>query len=71
MKPKPICRSPTPEQKSSRCPRDSQLTGKIQPSAADTINGFGLLVGGFLIVYFGLQAVGGDGIFSALNTMQE
>ncbi|MEW4454749.1 solute:sodium symporter family transporter [Bremerella sp. JC817] len=40
-------------------------------AVSDTINGFGLLVGGFLIVYFGLQAVGGDGIFSALNTMQE
>ena len=30
-------------------------------AVSDTINGFGLLVGGFLITYFGLVAVAGDG----------
>ena len=30
-------------------------------AVSDTLNGIGLLVGGLLITYFGLQAVGGDG----------
>ncbi|KAA0012713.1 solute:sodium symporter family transporter [Billgrantia pellis] len=30
-------------------------------AVSDTLNGVGLLIGGFVIVYFGLQAVSGDG----------
>ncbi len=33
-------------------------------AVSDTINGVGLLVGGFLITYFGLSALGGDGVIS-------
>jgi solute:Na+ symporter, SSS family len=32
-------------------------------AVSDTLNGAGLLVGGFLITYFGLSAIGGDGGF--------
>ncbi len=39
-------------------------------AVSDTINGFGLLVGGALIVYFGLQAVNGDGIVAALSELK-
>ena len=36
-------------------------------AVSDTLNGIGLLIGGFLIVYFGLQAVsGGEGVFAGL-----
>lgn len=37
---------------------------------SDTLNGFGLLVGGVMIVYFGLQAVGDGGIFAALGELK-
>ena len=41
-------------------------------AVSDTLNGIGLLVGGFLIVYFGLAAVGGgDGILAGWNTLRE
>lgn len=40
-------------------------------AVSDTFNGIGLLIGGFLIVYFGLQAVsGGEGIFAGLAQMK-
>ncbi|MBC8354809.1 MAG: solute:sodium symporter family transporter [Planctomycetes bacterium] len=39
-------------------------------AVSDTINGFGLLVGGVLIVYFGLQAVNGDGVVAALSELK-
>jgi solute:Na+ symporter, SSS family len=40
-------------------------------AVSDTLNGIGLLTGGFLIAYFGLQAVsGGQGIFAGLEQMQ-
>jgi SSS family solute:Na+ symporter len=38
---------------------------------SDTLNGIGLLIGGLLIAYFGLQAIsGGNGIFAGLDQMQ-
>lgn len=40
-------------------------------AVSDTINGFGLLVGGCMIVYFGLHAVNGDGIFAALSELKQ
>jgi solute:Na+ symporter, SSS family len=41
-------------------------------AVSDTLNGIGLLIGGFLIVYFGLQAVsGGTGIFSGIDRLVE
>ncbi|MBI1248469.1 solute:sodium symporter family transporter [bacterium] len=40
-------------------------------AVSDTLNGFGLLVGGFLIVIFGLYAVSDQGIFTALSEMHE
>ncbi|MEO8494325.1 MAG: solute:sodium symporter family transporter [Planctomycetota bacterium] len=39
-------------------------------AVSDTINGFGLLVGGVMIVYFGLQAVNGDGMIAALSELK-
>ena len=39
-------------------------------AVSDTINGFGLLVGGVLIVYFGLQAVNSDGMVAALSELK-
>ncbi len=39
-------------------------------AVSDTINGFGLLVGGILIAIFGLNAVSDGGIFAALNEMK-
>ncbi|MGY8768503.1 MAG: solute:sodium symporter family transporter [Pirellulales bacterium] len=39
-------------------------------AVSDTINGFGLLVGGILIVIFGLYAVNDGGIFAALSEMK-
>lgn len=38
---------------------------------SDFINSIGLLIGGFVIVYFGLQAVGGgDGVLAGWNTLK-
>lgn len=39
-------------------------------AVSDTLNGFGLLVGGFLIVFYGLNAVSDEGIFKAVEIMQ-
>ena len=40
-------------------------------AVSDTINGFGLLVGGIMIAVFGLYAVNDGGIFAALGEMKE
>ncbi|EDM25016.1 predicted transporter [Lentisphaera araneosa HTCC2155] len=41
-------------------------------AVSDTINGAGLLIGGFLIAYFGLKAVGdGNGAIAGWNTLME
>jgi len=40
-------------------------------AVSDTINGFGLLVGGVLICLFALNAVSDEGIFQALETLKE
>lgn len=40
-------------------------------AVSDTINGFGLLVGGILIAVFALNAVNDEGIFEALGTLKE
>ncbi len=40
-------------------------------AVSDTINGFGLLVGGVMIAVFGLWAVNSDGIFAAWETLKE
>lgn len=40
-------------------------------AVSDTINGFGLLVGGVLIAIFALNAVNDEGIFQALGTLKE
>lgn len=40
-------------------------------AVSDTLNGFGLLVGGMLIVWFGLNAVDDGGLFKAFNTLRE
>ncbi|MDD7984118.1 solute:sodium symporter family transporter [Lentisphaera marina] len=41
-------------------------------AVSDTLNGIGLLAGGFLIAYYGLQAVsGGQGMFEGLEIMQK
>ncbi|MDA0349940.1 MAG: solute:sodium symporter family transporter [Verrucomicrobia bacterium] len=40
-------------------------------AVSDTINGFGLLVGGIMIAVFGLYAVNDGGIFQALGEMKE
>jgi SSS family solute:Na+ symporter len=37
---------------------------------SDTLNGFGLLVGGVMITLFGLQAVSDQGIFAALRELE-
>ena len=39
-------------------------------AVSDTINGFGLLVGGILIAWFGLNAVNDQGVFQALSDMK-
>lgn len=40
-------------------------------AVSDTLNGVGLLIGGFLITYFGLKAVGGDGgVFGGVQAIQ-
>lgn len=38
---------------------------------SDTLNGFGLLVGGVMIVFFALNAVSDEGIFKAFAVLQE
>lgn len=40
-------------------------------AVSDTINGFGLLVGGVLITYFALDAVGEGGALQAIGTLRE
>ncbi|MEM6257365.1 MAG: solute:sodium symporter family transporter [Planctomycetota bacterium] len=41
-------------------------------AVSDTLNGAGLLIGGLLITYFGLQAVGGDGgAMAGLDAIRE
>lgn len=40
-------------------------------AVSDTLNGFGLLVGGVMITVFGLMAVGGAGLFDALAQVRE
>ena len=40
-------------------------------AVSDTINGFGLLVGGFLILWFGLSAVGDGNAFAGLSTLRD
>lgn len=41
-------------------------------AVSDTLNGAGLLIGGFLIAYFGLKAVGdGNGAIAGWNTLME
>ena len=39
-------------------------------AVSDTLNGFGLLVGGISITIFGLMAVGGDGLFDSFGRMK-
>ncbi|RCS40520.1 solute:sodium symporter family transporter [Bremerella cremea] len=39
-------------------------------AVSDTLNGFGLLVGGFMIVFYGLNAVSDEGIFKAVEILQ-
>ncbi|MEW4490828.1 solute:sodium symporter family transporter [Thalassoglobus sp. JC818] len=40
-------------------------------AVSDTLNGFGLLVGGLLIAYFGLTAVNPEGPIAGLQTLRE
>ncbi len=41
-------------------------------AVSDTLNGIGLLIGGMLITYFGLKAVGGDGgVLAGLDAIRE
>lgn len=40
-------------------------------AVSDTLNGIGLLIGGFLITWFGLSALGGDGVLSGLRQLGE
>jgi SSS family solute:Na+ symporter len=40
-------------------------------AVSDTINGFGLLIGGLAIAFFGLNAVSDGGIFQALGELKE
>ena len=40
-------------------------------AVSDTLNGFGLLVGGLLITYLGLKAINPDGIFAALEDLKQ
>jgi len=40
-------------------------------AVSDTLNGFGLLTGGVMIAYFGLRAVGGDGLLASLDVIRE
>lgn len=40
-------------------------------AVSDTLNGIGLLTGGFLITWFGLSALGGDGVMSGIAKLSE
>ena len=40
-------------------------------AVSDTLNGIGLLVGGFMITWFGLAALGGDGLLSGIGKLSE
>lgn len=40
-------------------------------AVSDTINGVGLLVGGFMITWFGLSALGGDGVMSGVDKLSD
>lgn len=40
-------------------------------AVSDTINGIGLLIGGFMITWFGLSVLGGDGVVSGINKLSE
>ena len=40
-------------------------------AVSDTLNGIGLLVGGFMITYFGLSALGGGEFFSGCEAIRE
>ncbi len=40
-------------------------------AVSDTLNGVGLLVGGFMITWFGLSALGGDGVMSGVSKLAE
>jgi SSS family solute:Na+ symporter len=40
-------------------------------AVSDTINGIGLLVGGFMITWFGITALGDDGFMSGLGALSE
>lgn len=40
-------------------------------AVSDTLNGVGLLVGGFMITWFGLSALGGDGVISGVSKLSE
>lgn len=40
-------------------------------AVSDTLNGFGLLVGGVMIAWFGLHAVNSSGVVAALQTLHE
>ncbi len=40
-------------------------------AVSDTLNGFGLLVGGILIAYFGLVSVNPEGVMAGLQTLRE
>jgi SSS family solute:Na+ symporter len=40
-------------------------------AVSDTINGIGLLIGGFMITYFGLSALGGDGFMSGVTAIKQ
>ena len=40
-------------------------------AVSDTINGIGLLAGGFMITYFGLSALGGDGFMSGVAAIKD
>src|SRR5690606_31529969 len=40
-------------------------------AVSDTLNGFGLLVGGFLILWFGLSQVGAGNPLDGLTTLRE
>lgn len=40
-------------------------------AVSDTLNGIGLLAGGFMITYFGLSVLGGDGFLSGVEKLSE
>jgi SSS family solute:Na+ symporter len=40
-------------------------------AVSDSLNGIGLLVGGFMITWFGLSALGGDGVMSGFRELSD